>query len=141
MVLAISAVLGCGHGVAPPTFTVPVSNNSGFGDFALLVYDESGLITGGIAAGPIDRGVSNGDITMSPDELQLTLRWSGGACSHRPTLTLTGSATALKLELQTSPPEWRLPFLSCPAVGIPMGVTLSLSAPVEQSAVSTDVRY
>ena len=125
--------------MAPPTLVVPLGAND-FGQYALLVYDDSGLVTGGRAEPPPDIGMSG--IVASPERQELHIAWIGGACAHRPTLRVSGTAASLRLEL-TNPPDPRLPFvpISCPAVGIPLGVTLSLSEPVGEEAVTFEVSH
>lgn len=117
--------------------TIPLPDND-FGRFTLLVFDTTGLIEGGE---PADRrpGSVNSEAIAHPEREELEVHWLGGACSHAPTLTLTGDPADLRVELQTSPPEWQLPFVGCPAVGIYFGVTLSLNRPVAQDAITLEL--
>lgn len=129
--------LGCGLGAPQPSMTIPLIDDE-FGQFTLLVFDATGLVDSGK---PADRrpGSVNSEAIANPEREELEVRWLGGACSHTPTLTLAGDPADLRLELQISPPEWQPPFLSCPAVGIYFGVTLSLIRPVAQEAVTLEV--
>ena len=132
-----ATVMACSASTSQPSYTISLANEQGdFGEYALLVYDETGLVMAGRRS---DRRAQGERVTAFPERLELELEWTGGACSHRPILTLTGDATALRLELQPTPPEWTLPFVSCPAAGLPLGVTLSLGNALEQGALRLEV--
>lgn len=138
--LLTATVLAC-SGVVPPSFVVPLRPNE-WGDYALLVYDGSGLVTNARAA---ERrpGVAPQDVIAAPDRMELEVGWTGGACSHRPILEITGNSDALRLVIANPNDPQPLPFLpiSCPAVGVPLRVTLLLNDPVTQEAVSVEVTY
>jgi hypothetical protein len=138
LLLAAAVVASsCGPGASPPTLTVPLGTND-FGEVALLVYDTSGVVSDGRALmrppGPDVDGV-----VSLPERQELEIWWFGGACSHRPTLHVSGNAASLQMAL-SSPPDPRLPLSDCPAVGIRFAVTLLLSEPVAQSGVRLEVR-
>ena len=118
----------------PPTLTVPLPRND-FGEFELLVYDATHLVVEGRSEADA-RGPFEGEVSARPDLREIEIAWTGGACSHRPTLSLSGDATRLRLELDASPIEWSIFPVACPAVGIFFGVTLSLGEPVEQRAIT-----
>ena len=140
--LALTVALvaaSCGVAIPPPTLAVPLGTND-FGEYALLVYDDSGLVTGGLAEALPAFGTSG--IVASPERQELHVAWTGGACSHRPTLRVSGTSASLRLEV-ANPMDPQLPFvpISCPAVGIPFGLTLSLSEPVGEDAVTLEVSH
>ena len=137
-VLALVGASACSTPLPAPTLAVPLSN-SGWGEFVLHVYDDTGLITG---ARQNEQPAAGGEtVTAFPERQELELVWAGGACAHRPILNVTGDAAQLRLELEPGPSDPQLPFLSCPAVGIRLGVTLALSAPVSQPAVTIQVTH
>lgn len=121
--------------LVPPSVIVPLPEND-FGEFELWVYEELGLVTGGRANPEARQGSADFEVTAHPERNELDVAWIGGACAHRPTLSVTGGQDALRLELRPAPIEWSLTPLDCPAVGLLFGVTLTLSAPVEQDAVT-----
>jgi hypothetical protein len=124
--------------VPPPSFVVPLVVND-FGDFVLLVYDDSGLVTGGRALeqGP---GFGMDGVVAVPERQELDISWTGGACAERPRLHVSGNSAALRLVI-SNPTFSRLPFLGCPAVGIPLAATLSVSEPVADDAVKFEVSH
>ena len=85
-------------------------------------------------------GLGRDGVVALPERQELEIGWTGGACAHRPTLHVTGDPASLRLVI-SNPPEPQLPFVSCPAVGISLAVTLSVSQPVAQGAVEFDVSY
>jgi hypothetical protein len=108
----------------------------------LIVDDESGLLTGATSRDRL-AGDPTDSVLAFPDRNELELYWLGGACSHKPTLKITGDASALLLEVSNpQDPQW-LPFLTgpCPAVGVPLLVVLSLSEPVAVDHVSVVENY
>lgn len=135
MALLILVMVAAGCGAPRPTVTVPLEIGWD-GDFALLVYDESGLVTGARQAEIEFSGLSAA--TSRPDDHQIDISWTGGACSHRPTAHVSGTADAFRIELVNNADVNLVPFLpiGCPAVGLPFSVTLSLTAPVAQPAVA-----
>jgi hypothetical protein len=137
MSAALLAV-SCAVGVAPPSLVVPLGRND-FGDYTLVVYDDTGLVTAGRAnEQPPRRGTSG--VVASPERRELELAWIGGACAHRPTLRVSGTSASLQLALSNTP-EPQLPFVGCPAVGLPFAVTLSLTEPVADGAAILEVTY
>jgi hypothetical protein len=121
-----------------PGLTIPLETN-GFGGFSLLVTDETGLVAGAEAH---EQRVHQGNefVAEVPERREVEIEWIGGACAHRPTLRVTGTAKALLLELSNAP-EPQLPFVGCPAVGIPFAVTLHLTEPVADGAAALNVTY
>lgn len=136
VVLLVSAS-ACSTALPAPTLAVQLSH-SGAGDFVLHVYDDTGLIT---AARQNEKPPVGDLITAFPERQELDLVWTGGACAHRPILNVTGDAAQLRLELRPGPSDPQLPFFACPAVGIPLGVTFTLSAAVPQAALTLQVVY
>ena len=135
-----SLVLACGSG-QPPDLVVPLETNA-VGDWQLLVFDDSGLVTGGrsVAVRPGER--SDGVVAF-PDRRELEMTWTGGACSHSPTLVVDGDPVKLRLTVRNpDDPNW-LPFLpiGCPSAGVPLTVTLVVSEPVQQDALEIEVVY
>ena len=129
-------VLGCG-GIpsTAPTQIVPLRQDN-FGSFLLLVYDDSGLVQAGAASNEFPQSSSDPTAVAHPESSQITLSWTGGACAHSPRLAITGDATALTLELDVSPLEFSLVARDCPAVGLFLAVTLTLTQPVDQAALT-----
>jgi hypothetical protein len=136
--LALAMVLVVACGAPRPTFTVPLEIDWD-GAFELLIYDASGLATGAQQADNVSFELHA--VTARPQESELDISWLGGACSHRPTVQISGTAEALRIELANPADVNLIPFLpiACPAVGLPFAVTLSLSAPVAQEAISLEV--
>ena len=138
VVLALAA---CGAACSPAPavpLIVPIAHES-WGDYLVRVYDDSGLVLGARPSG--QRGVR--DFAAFPDERRLEINWMGGACSHGPTVSISGTAERLDVVVDNpADPQW-LPFLpvTCPAVGVPLGVNISLSEPVQQDAVGLSVNY
>lgn len=134
-VVAGLIVVSCGLGAPQPSMAIPLRD----GEWTLYVFDTTGLVQSGT---PVDYrpGSAASEGVAMPEPMELEIRWVGGACSHGPTLKVAGDSTDLRLELRVAPPEWRLPFLSCPAVGVPLGVELSLRAPVARHAIHLEVR-
>lgn len=131
-------ISGCFSTPLPaPTLAVPLSAPE-WGEFVLHVYDDTGLITSGRQN---DEPARPGGATAFPERQELDLNWAGGACNHRPILKVTGNEADLRLELEQGPSDPSFPLLQCAAVGILLGVTLSLSAPVAQEALTLQVVY
>ena len=143
LVVCLFVIAGCAAGELPypPNMTIPLPENE-WGKFALLVYDESGLVTAGESAGANVNGAEPTSVTAEPEHRQLVVSWTGGACSHQPYLRLRGNAQNLDLVIAPAPVEISLtPAIQCPAVGILETVTLTLSEPVAQAAVEiTEIR-
>lgn len=140
--LVALTIVSCNPLARPPTHSVPMLENE-FGAFTLLVYDSTGLVVGaqrlerGEAAAPAFDPV----VTAFPDRNAVEVAWIGGACTHQPTLALTGDATTLVLQLEPETAEGKPLFGGlCPAIGLGFAVTLSLGAPVEQGAITLEVR-
>lgn len=138
--LALAALLQACASVAPD-FTVPLGDQ-GFGDHQVDVFDPTGLVTGAKAE-MLPPGDPHGEVVAHPDRMELQIGWLGGACSHRPTIQIGGTAAALRITITNPNDPQPIPFLpiACPAVGIPMGVTLTLTQPVEQDAVEVEVQW
>ena len=138
---AIGAVVMACSSVEPADFEVPLISPGG-DPYTLLVYDDSNLVSGGRpiewqAASQID------DVLAFPDRREIEVGWTGGACQHKPSLEISGNATHLRIDVfNPSDPNW-LPFLpiGCPAVGVPLRVSLSLTEPVQEIAVDVQVHY
>jgi hypothetical protein len=141
LAVAVSAVLAaCSPG---PAAELQVAlSHPGTEAYTLIVDDESGLLTGATSRDRL-AGDPTDSVLAFPDRNELELYWLGGACSHKPTLKITGDASALLLEVSNpQDPQW-LPFLTgpCPAVGVPLLVVLSLSEPVAVDHVSVVENY
>lgn len=134
---ALIAAVALACSLSTPTVVVPMEV-SWDDDFQVLVYDASGLVAGArdVNRSPYPFGES---ATARPEVSEIDLAWTGGACTHRPTLTVSGNANALHLEVH-SPNDSPIPFLpmDCPLVGLPFGVTLELNQPVEQQAITAE---
>ena len=132
------AAMSCGPAGPAPSLIVPLRTN-GIGEYALLVYDDTGLVTGGRAREQ-QPGLATDGVLAFSERQELEIGWTGGACAHRPTLRVSGTAAFFQLVID-NPQEPQLPFVSCPAVGIPLGVTLSVREPVTQAAVTLEITY
>ena len=133
--LLVVALLVVACGGVRPTLTVPLEI-SWDGDFELLVYDASGLVTGAQQAENVSFELAS--VAARPEQSEIDVAWTGGACSHRPTAQISGTADSFRIELVNTPDVNLVPFLpiGCPAVGLPFTVTLSLSDPVAQEAIT-----
>ena len=135
-VVASLALASCSLGPAP-TLTIPLDRKWG-GGFSVLVYDSSQLVAAGRQL-MFDGSAHFGDsVVAHPERNELDLTWTGGACSHHPTINISGTADALVIELANGRDPGPIPFIrieNCVLVGIFMGVTLTLKAPVEQQAI------
>src|SRR5687768_11088521 len=142
-VLVAVAVLASCSGARPPippTHVVALPANE-WGQFALDVYDSTGLLTEGRALEAAGQGAGDASVVARPELSEIGVAWVGGACSHRPILNIRGEVTDLQLEIVPSPAEFNLAPVACPAVGILFGATLTLAQPVEQAAVTiTEIR-
>jgi hypothetical protein len=130
-------VVACG---APqPTLVVPMEIDWE-GDFAALIFDSTGLVTGGRYRDAGDGPWPGGAAFARPERNEIDIAWIGGACTHHPTVSLTGTANDLAIKVRTPSDPGPIPFVpiekDCPLIGLPMGVTLTLSAPVEQQAIN-----
>jgi len=124
--------------IVKPSLAIQLNRNQ-FGDFTLLVYDSTSLVLAGMAA-DAGEGVIEPRVIAEPADSRLRLTWLGGACSHRPTLTVQGDLEQLRLVLDPDPPDNWLPLpVSCPAVGLTFTVTVALSEPVEQDAIELEL--
>jgi len=119
----------------PPTLVIPLPENE-WGRFQLDVYDDTGLVIGGVPGDQTLGGHVPAAVTAIPEHNEIVINWTGGACGHRPYAHLRGSATNLEIEIAPDPLEVGLAPVSCPAVGIISSATLTLSAPVEQENIS-----
>ena len=137
MLLLIALLTGCAatRMPYPPTLTVPLPENE-FGSFQLDVYDNTGLVNGGVSGPQNLGGVQPVEAIAVPDRSELVISWIGGACSHRPYLEVRGDAQDLDLVIAPQPFEMSLAPVACPAVGILSEVTLTLAEPVEQDSIT-----
>ena len=88
------ATLACGPLVGP-SLTVPMEPSE-WGQHTLLIYDDSGLGTDARSA-LRQLGAPWAGVAAFPEQNELEIGWTGGACSHLPTLHVTGDASALRL--------------------------------------------
>lgn len=142
MVAALGVVLTLGGCGPAPTLSVPL-NISYAGDFTALIFDSTGLVVGGRPLASGDWPSPDGNVLVRPDKAEIDIAWTGGACSHRPTITVSGTKDALKVtvaEPQDFNPFFFLP-VGCPAVGLLEGVTLSLDQAVQPGDVNLDITY
>ncbi|MDL2335206.1 MAG: hypothetical protein QFC55_04150 [Chloroflexota bacterium] len=138
MVAALT-LASCSLGPAP-TLALPLDLTWGPG-FSVLVFDSTQLVSGGRQL-PFNNADNFGDsATAHPERNEIDITWMGGACTHHPTVTLAGTADALTIQVATPNDGAAFPFLpmSCAAIGLFMGVTLSLRETVAQQAI--DVRF
>lgn len=133
MCIVIAAIIAsCGLVGGPPP-TVLVRTHNAFGDFAIGVYDHSGLV---IDARLVEDERGDDDVIARPETRELVIRWTGGACADSPRIDIDGTPTNLGIALRPSMDHSLRLFVACPAVGIPFAVSLSLTEAVAQ----TDVR-
>lgn len=129
------AVIACAP-FAPGSLVVPLASNE-WGEFALHVYDASGFVVSGRAAEPRPTNGTD-EVFAVPERREVEIAWTGGACSHRPTLVVTGNSLGLRLVVRNPHDETLLP-ISCPSVGIALRVVLSLNQAVAQDAITLEV--
>ena len=133
---------GCAAGELPfpPTLTVQLPQSE-YGTFALLIYDETGLVQEGQSVAVTD-GAIPAEVTVEPAGNVLTVTWTGDSCSHQPYLRLRGDATDLDLIIAPMPIEMSMtPALRCKPVGLLSSTTLVLDEPVTRENVSiTEIR-
>ncbi|HUR15712.1 MAG TPA: hypothetical protein VMZ33_00375 [Candidatus Limnocylindrales bacterium] len=136
--LALFAIACSVRPPVPPDFMVPIPAH-GFGDFVVEVYDSAELLVDARArdVGPADVGAA-GTLVSRPDRNELDVSWTGGACALRPLINVRGAPDNLVIELVPDPTDINLVVVpqECPAIGLPFGVTLTLSEPVEQANVT-----
>lgn len=137
LILVLTFAAACTFG---PTAGVPIAAN-GWGEYSLLLHDASGIVTG-LRGGGVPPAGRDGAVAV-PERSEVEVRWTGGACSHQPVLEVAGSANDLRMVIRNPHDPQPLPFLpiSCPAVGVPLGVVLVLSEPVAQNAIQLEVMY
>jgi len=118
----------------PPTLVIPLPENE-WGRFQLDVYDDTGLVVGGVSGDQTLGGHIPAGVTAIPERNELVINWTGGACGHRPFVNLRGNATNLDVTIAPDPLEIGLAPVSCPAIGIISSATLTLSEPVAQENI------
>jgi hypothetical protein len=135
--LAIALLVAACGGIptTAPTHIVELAQNYHGEQFILRVYDDSGLVTSTASADAAETA-SDAQAIADPAKHQIALTWTGGACAHSPRLGVSGDSTALTLELDVSPLEFSLVPVDCPAIGLRFFVTLTLSEPVAQDALT-----
>ena len=140
MLLVVAFAIGCGGLFPPSEPTFEVHNPGGHRDFTLRVVDLSGLVTAARDADTFPPATADAQATIGPGNNDLTIRWIGGACHFAPTVTVSGTTESLHLLLEPDAGPGLPFFASCPAVGILFGVTITLTMPVEQDAITLEVR-
>jgi hypothetical protein len=137
-IVAALVVASCSLGAAP-TLTIPLDIPWGPG-FSVLVFDTSRLVAGGRQLPANNAGDFMSAAIAHPERNEIDINWTGGACTHHPTVSLTGTANDLAIKVGTPSDPGPIPFIpiekDCPLIGLFMGVTLTLSAPVEQQAIT-----
>ena len=127
--------------VPAPDLEVALTTPSGE-SYRLLIYDDSSLVTEA-RSNQCFPNCRTDEVLALPERLELEIAWTGGACHHQPTLEIAGDSAHLRVDVRNpADPNW-LPFLpiACPAVGVPLRVTLALTEPVEEVAVDLEVHY
>jgi hypothetical protein len=139
-VLFSLALVACNASGPAPSHVVPMLNGE-FGAFSLLIYDSTGLVLGAQRTDQDHMAPPALDpvVTASPERNAVDLAWLGGACTHQPTLVITGEATHLVLQFDPEIAEGGL-IVQCPAIGLGFAVRLSLAAPVEQGSITLELR-
>lgn len=80
---------------------------------------------------PIDAFVVG--VTNAEGDLRaLQLRWVGGVCADRGSITLDSADGHFRLVIST---ESKVSETECPAIGVPYGARLALSGPIRASSV------
>lgn len=132
----VVVVVGCDPFAAAPSLTVPVPEH---GEFVINVFDSSGLVTAArVPVRDTPQGL-DAEVTADPANNELTLRWLGGVCHFGPAVTVSGIAAELHVLLEPDAGPGLPFFASCPAAGFFFGLTLTLTEPVQQEAVSVEV--
>ncbi|MEP7378727.1 MAG: hypothetical protein ABI725_04105 [Chloroflexota bacterium] len=140
LIVIAAMALACGS-TEPPDLQVPLTSGGGEA-YTLLVYDATGLVTDVRNLGWQPGEPTDGAFAF-PERQQVEIHWIGGACAHRPTLEITGNASDLLVTVTNPADPNFLPFLpiGCPAVGIPLAVTISMSQPIQQQDVGMTEHY
>lgn len=135
----VLALLAAGCEALPPGNVLETPAGHDLGDFTLRVVDQSSLVVS-IRSERFDPPIArDAEARAFPERRELEVGWLGGACHFRPTLTVAGTAEALHLTLEPDAGPGLPFFASCPAVGIFFGLTLTLSVPVDQAAITLEV--
>jgi hypothetical protein len=137
LLLAVAVMVAACGGIptTAPTHIVDLAQAYNGEQFLLLIYDDSGLVTS-TASADAGETASDAQAVADPAKREIALTWTGGACAHSPRLAIKGDAAALTLELDVSPLEFSLVPVDCPAIGLLFFVTLTLSEPVAQDALT-----
>jgi hypothetical protein len=136
----VAILSACASG-PPADFDVPLTSPGGDA-YRLLIYDGSGLVTAA-RSNQCFPDCRTDEVLALPERLELEIGWTGGACHHQPTLEVAGDSAHLRVDVRNpADPNW-VPFLpiGCPAVGVPLRVTLSLAEPVEGIVIDLEVHY
>ena len=107
------------------------------GSSLVQVVDTTGLVTNVIKA-HITELDQDAAVVALPDQQMINVTWFGGACDLS-TLWIEGDANQVVMNIATRQGAATPPGAECPAVGASHGVSLSVSQPVDQAAVSINV--
>ena len=133
--LAAVLIAGCALG-QPAGIQVTLPAVDPWDPLPVTVVDNAGIVAG---AAPADGSFTNEDtderaveIGMLPgrdDAIQVD--WTGGACDDRATVTIDPEGDTFRIATHTMQD---LTALSCPAVGIPRSLVLTLTGPMDADA-------
>lgn len=139
-------VVGCG---SEPEPSVPAAGNvfaaemsrEHFGTITVFVRDNVSVVTAvrRVPAERLDGPPSGGTVVADPGTKSLLVSWVGGACRFGPTVTLSGGPTDLLVTVNPDDGPGLPPGIACGDIGLLYGVDISLSEPIDQSALSFEL--
>jgi hypothetical protein len=133
VILSLAGLLACACGFPPADFTVVITQPDH--SYTVRIYDASDLVDGASSVGSLLSAPTDG-VVAHPESKSLDIHWLGGECKRTPVIHIEGTATALTVTVEPDATEG-IPFIgACAAVGIYLGVTLSLQAAVSQGSVT-----
>jgi hypothetical protein len=108
------------------------------GSFPIHIYDDAGVVTAAAAIPPMQAGQP---IKADPANSGLDVGWVGGECRRETVVRLEGNPSDLHVSVQTDQQAGlAIPMpVACSAVGILLGLRLSLTTPIDQSAITYEV--
>ena len=130
--LATLLMLGGCANFGDADYAVTIQNQDG--NFPVHIYDTAKLLATADDWPTSDPGYSNEGAIADPAHSQVDIGWVGGVCQRDTVIHLDGDATNLTVTVQPNQ-QAQLPiplFESCSAVGIFLGVKLTLTTPLTQ---------
>ena len=125
------AVTACSF--PPADFTAVIDRPDA--SYTVRVYDSTDLV---VAANAADIGHPGpaGDAEAHPDARTIDVHWLGGECLRTPVIHVDGNESDLQITVEPDATAGIPLPVACSAVGVLLDITLQLSVPVEQSALT-----